>query len=405
MQKLVSDEIARGLLLDVPVSPKTETVPIDDAFGRVLAEDIYAQIDVPPFVRSPFDGYALRGEDTSSASEATPVTLRITEELPAGKAPEHDVTAGTAAKILTGAPIPNGANATVKYETVSFTDTEVTFVNPVKPGSNLVPAGEDIKKGSLIAPKGSLIGGAVLGEFANQGFASVCVYKRPTVAILCTGSELVDIDNELPPAKIYNSNVHALSGYLRSFGAIPVNGGIVEDIPGLIASRIDKLLCENDMVITTGGASVGDYDCAIRASGLMGAEVLFWKTAMKPGGAMLASRKGDKVILGLSGSPGAAILGLLIVGRAYIRKLCGRTDTELETLEVVLREDFGKKSDDKDRFVRGKLVTENGTAYLAQIEGDANGVISSFAQTDLIGVIPVKNQPAKAGLIIKSYKL
>ena len=404
MQKTVSDARARELLLSVPVAPKTETVPITECFGRVLAEDIRAHIMVPPFQRSPFDGYAFRGEDTAAASKEHPVTLRITEELPAGKAPTIPVTAGTAAKILTGAPIPEGANATIKYELTSFTDAEVTIFAPVKPGSNIVPAGEDTKTGDLIAAAGSVLTGAVIGELASQGMTEIKVYKIPVITILNTGSELIEVGQELAPAKIYNSNVYTLSGYLRSFGAQPVNGGIIEDEPAAISKRIGELLETSDMVITTGGASVGDYDWSVTAAELLGAEVMFWKTAMKPGGSMLASRKGDKIILGLSGSPGAAILGLLVVGQPYIRKLCGRTDYELETLEVMMKEPFTKVSD-KARFIRGRLVTEGGRAYFTQIEGDANGMISSFANTNLIGVIPVEEQPAEAGQVIKAYKV
>ena len=404
MQKFVTDAQARDLLLSVPVSPQTETVPLVESYGRILAEDVRARIMVPPFMRSPFDGYAIRGEDTADASKEHPVTLRITEELPAGKAPEFPVTRGTAAKILTGAPIPEGANATIKYELTSFTDTEVTIFSPVKPGSNLVPAGEDVKAGDLVAECGAVLTGSLMGELASQGLSEVKVYRIPAIAILNTGSELVDVGEELPPAKIYNSNFYTLSGYLRSLGVHPVFGGVVEDEPAAISERIGELLETSDMVITTGGASVGDYDWAVTASELMGADVLFWKTAMKPGGSMLASRKGDKVILGLSGSPGAAILGLLIVGQPYIRRLCGRADYELRTLEVALKEPFTKTSE-KARFIRGRLVTENGQAYFSQIEGDANGVISSFMKTDLIGVIPVEEQPAKAGQIIKAYMI
>ena len=404
MQKFVTDAQARELLLSVPVSPEAEVVPLSESFGRVLAEDIRASLMVPPFERSPFDGYAIRGEDTEGASKEHPVTLRITEELPAGKAPEFPVTAGTAAKILTGAPIPEGANATIKYELTTFTDTEVTIFSPVKPGSNLVPAGEDVKTGDLVAARGAVLSGSLMGELASQGVSEVRVYKIPVIAILNTGSELVDVGEPLPPAKIYNSNFYTISGYLRSFGVRPVYGGVVEDEPAAIAKRIGELLETSDMVITTGGASVGDYDWAVTASELMGADVLFWKTAMKPGGSMLASRKGNKVILGLSGSPGAAILGLLVVGPPYIRRLCGRADFELETLDVVMKEPFTKTSE-KARFIRGRLVTEGGQACFSQIEGDANGIISSFERTNLIGVIPVEEQPAQAGQIIKAYKI
>ena len=204
-------------------------------------------------------------------------------------------------------------------------------------------AGEDILVGAPIAGKGEVITPPHVGMFAGQGICDVAVFARPRVAILNTGTELMESGQRLLPGKIYNSNGYTLSGYLADAGVLPYNAGTVEDDAELIASRIDQLLNDYDMVVTTGGASVGDYDWAVRSAQLLGAEVLFWKCAMKPGGSMMAAVKGGKLILGLSGNPGAAVMGLLKVGMPFVRKLTGRSKTLPEEFDALMAEPYKRK--------------------------------------------------------------
>jgi molybdopterin molybdotransferase len=404
MLKNIEADDARDLLCALPVNCRTETVALQDALDRVLAGPIAALINSPPFDRSPFDGYAFRGADTKSATRERPAVLKITEELPAGKAPTITLTAGYAAKILTGAPIPEGADATVKYENTEFTDDEVRLFEPVPPNSDIVRAGDDIRAGAPIAEKGAVITAPLVGLLASQGIDRVTVFEKPVISILNTGTELAEVGQPLGPAMIYNSNVYTLSGYLRAMGALPANAGVVPDEPGDIADRIAAALRSSDMVITTGGASVGDYDWAVTSATMLGADVLFWKLNMKPGGSIMAAVKDGKVILGLSGNPGAAILGLLRVALPYVRKLCGRTDLFPPAIVALLKEPLIKASP-KLRLLRGRLEILDGRAYFAENEGQGNGSVSSLVDCDLLGEVPAGSPPLQAGTKIKAYRV
>jgi len=397
-------DAALELLSGLPVSPGTESLPLLQAQNRILARDVSALIDVPPFDRSPYDGYAIRGEDTSDASREKPAVLRIVEELPAGTAPTVRITAGTAAKILTGAPVPEGANAIIKYELTEFDEEFVRIFEPVKPNTDIAYAGEDVRRGRVLAHRGKTISPAIAATLAGQGIDTVEVCRRPKIAVMSTGSELLEPGQPMQPAKIYNSNVYMISAYLQAMGAQSVPLGCVPDEPELIARRIDEQLSVCDMLITTGGASVGDYDFAVRSARLAGARVLFWKTAIKPGGSMVASERDGKLILGLSGSPGAAAVALLAVAAPYIKRLCGRVDAEPERLSLILGEDFPKKSTQR-RLVRGRLSVEDGVALFMPMEGQGNGIASSLIGCDLLGEIPAGSPPLKAGEKITAYRV
>jgi len=392
------------LLCALDVAAETETVPLAGAFGRVSARQICARIPSPPFDRSPYDGYAFRGEDTLLASPESPVVLKITEEIPAGKAPRYAVGPGTAAKILTGAPIPEGADVTVKYETVSFTEDTVTLTRPYRPGTDIVRAGEDVAAGDVIIERGDVITAPLAGILAGQGICEVEVFRRPTVALISTGSELIEPGSPLRPAAIYNSSAYMLAGYLAHHGAVPYSAGIVEDEPERIAAKIGQALEKSDMVVTTGGASVGDYDWAVTAAERLGAKVLFWKVNMKPGGSIMAAEKGGKVILGLSGNPGAAVLGLLRIALPYIRKLCGRSDIYPPEVQVALRHDL-KKPSPKTRILRGRLEVENGRALFSENEGQGNGAVLSLVGCDLLAEIPAGSPPLPAGTMVRAFRV
>jgi molybdopterin molybdotransferase len=213
---------------------------------------------------------------------------------------------------------------------------------------------------------------------------------------------LCEPGNPLPPAKIYNSSVFTLSGYLREAGVDAWNAGVARDDPDEIAARISTALAQSDVVITTGGASVGDYDCAIRASEALGAELLFWKTKMKPGGAVVASVLDGKLILALSGNPGAAVMYLLRVAMPFMKRLCGRRECFPRTLDVYLKEPFPKAST-HTRLLRGNLEIENGTAYFVERGGQGGGQISSLAGCDLIAEIAAGSPALPAGTLVRAY--
>ena len=404
MLKDIEVNEALKLLLDIPVRLSAEPVPIGDALGRIASEEVAAGLPFPPFDRSPFDGYALRGEDTTAASRESPVSLSVRQEIPAGLTPNEAVLAGCAAKILTGAPIPSGANSIIKFEDTEFTEDTVTIFGPVAPGSNVVRAGEDIPAGTVILAKGDPIGPAVMGLLAAQGMKSVKVYRRPVVSVVNTGNELVEPGRPLPPGMIYNSNIFTLQGYLANMGAVFKDGGLVGDDERVIAARVRAELAMADMVITTGGASVGDYDFAVAAAEKAGADILFWKIRIRPGGSLLAYTLGGKLVLALSGNPGAAVLGLLLLGLPCIKKRRGLTDIMPEECFVKLASDI-KKSSPRKRIMRGFLKIEGGEAFFVENTGQGGGDISSLVGCDLLAEIPEGSPPLKAGTNIKAYRI
>ena len=401
MKTKISIEEALELLLAHTAPVGTETLPLSALAGRVLAEEVRARVPVPPFDRSPYDGYALIAADTAAASRENPVTLRLTEEIPAGKAPTVALRHGLAAKILTGAPLPPGADVTVKYETVDFTDGTVTFREPVHPG-DVVRAGEDVEAGALLAEPGTELSPAHVGMLAGQGVAAASVYRRPAAAVLSTGSELAKPGEPLGPAQIYNSNAYTIAAYLNDLGCGAENLGAVPDDPEAIAAAIRSALGRADLVITTGGASVGDYDWAVRVFERIGAEILFWKVSFKPGGSLAAAVAGDKLILSLSGNPGAAVIGLLRLGLPVLRRLRGCAAPLAEPVRVLLKGRF-KKDSPQRRLVRGRLLLEDGRAWFLPSDGQGNGVVSSLLGCDLLAELPAGTPPLEEGALLTAW--
>ncbi len=404
MRKQIPADDARDLLLSQPAAPRIERMRLADAAGRVLAETVTAHMALPPFDKSPYDGYALRAEDTADASPAHPVTLSLTEEIPAGSAPQLPVGPGQAAKILTGAPIPPGADVTVKYEKTVFTDRSVTLTAPLKPDTDIVRTGEDIAPGDVLAEAGTVIDPAVCAMLAGQGMTEAPVFVRPRVHLIATGSELAAPGQALAAAQIYDTNTALLTGYLTRLGIEVTDGGILPDESETIASAIECALAGSDLVITTGGASVGDYDWSVRTAEMIGAEVLFWKTAMKPGGSIMAAVRDGKVILGLSGNPGAAVIGLHRIAMPYLKKLCGRAAVLPTALEAYLARDFGKKSPQL-RMVRGHLDFSEGRVLFCAHDGQGNGAVRSLAGCDAFAEIPAGSPPLRAGTKVRVYRL
>ena len=400
----ITREEARNILFDIKTECKKEEVVIEECYGRVLAEDIVAEQNVPPFSRSPLDGYAFRGEDTLEASADHPVTLKITEEIPAGGVPHITLTEGFAAKILTGAPVPEGCTAIKRYEETEFTDDTVTLREPVLPGSNIVPEGNDIQIGRKIACAGEIITPPLAGMLASLGYAVVPVYKRPKIAVISTGSELAKPEEELLPGKIHSSSYHMLRGYLEEAGAVVGENHIIPDRLECITEELEKELETADMVITTGGVSVGDYDLMPAAAEKIGAKRLFWKVRFRPGGSILAAEKNGKLILGLSGNPTSAMLALHLIGIPFIRKLEGRPAKVPERIRVELAEPIEKDSP-FGRLIRGRMIIEEGKCYFKSVDYKGNGALSSVIGCDLIADIPQDTPPLAAGTIIDAYRI
>ena len=383
---------------------ETERIPLQEAYGRILARDLVAAENVPPFDRSPYDGYAFRSWDVREASLDHPVTLKILEEIPAGGISHVPVTEGTAVKVLTGAPIPEGADAVTMFEKTVFTEDTVTIFYPAKCGSNIVRTGEDVRQGAVLAKAGTIIDPGLVGTLAAQNIPEPEVYKVPKVGIISTGSELVDVGSTLTPGKIYNSNCHTLSAVLKKLGCMPVNFGIAGDQVEKISHLIDQALHTCDALILTGGVSVGDYDLTPAAMEQSGVTLLFRGVNLKPGMACAYGMNDGKLICGLSGNPASSLTNFYAVALPAFRKLCGFLNHVPEEIEVTLAQAFSKKSP-STRLLRGRLDLSSGTAMMHLPKDQGNVVLSSSIGCDVMAIVPAGSGPLAQGTKLKGFLL
>ena len=398
----VSIEEGRQKILDAVTIVPTETIPLGDAYGRVLAMDVVAMEDVPSFDRSPLDGYAFRAEDTSGASKETPVTLKVIDYIPAGDISHVPVTKGTAVRLMTGAPVPEGADCVCKYEETEFTEQEVKIFCPGKQNDNIIRKGEDVVKGTVLAEKGTMIDSGLMGTLAGQNIPEPLVYKQICAGIIATGSELVPVGQEPGPGMIIDTNEYTLTGAMEHMGFRVRRYGIADDTEEAIADILKKAMQECDVILITGGASVGDFDVTPKAMEKAGIRLLFQGVDMKPGKACEYGVCGEKLVCGLSGHPSSSLTNLLLVGLAGLRKMSGIKDYLPKEIDLVLTNDFGKQSKN-DRVIRGTLMIEDGIAKIRVPKGQGNVMISSTIGSDCVAVVPGGRGPLKAGDKIKGY--
>jgi len=391
-----SDDYPRGIsaqrgleiLNSVPVERKTENCCIYSALGRVICNDIKARQDFPPFRRSPLDGYAFHASDTVGAGTDSPVTLKVIAEVPAGSSFEGELPEGCAVRLMTGAPVPDGADAVEKYESTEFTSDEVKIFSEFRPDTNVVPKGEDYHEGDVLIPEGTKLDPFCVSVLAMLGITEAEVYRKPTVALISTGTELVPPSTEvLEPGKIRSSSIYTIGGIAESEGADAVDMGIVADETETIALAVKKAASFADIIVTTGGVSAGDYDLVVAALQSIGAKILFHKVKMKPGMAFAAATFEGKFILALSGNPSAAAVTMDVFGRSLIRKFQGAEDLFMDTVKLKMKKPFAKKSP-MGRYVRGRLIIDKGEAFFDPSPVSANGITSANCGMDLLGVIP-----------------
>lgn len=377
MLEYVALEEAQRIMLDTAAVTETEDIDLMDSVNRVLAEDIYAGIDLPPFDRSPLDGYALRSDDTKNSTKTNPARLQIIAEVAAGYTTGKKLEPGTAIKVLTGAPIPSGADVVIKYEDTVEANGEVLIFAPLKENSNLVWAGEDVKKGEKLIEKGTVVTYGEIGMIAAQGKPTIKVYKKPEVAIISTGDELAEVGETLGPGKIYNSNLYAIGAAVISSGGIPVLMGVVPDRISDSMEKISAALNRADIVLTTGGVSVGDYDVIKDVFKNIGAEILYWRVAMKPGSPAVFARRGGKLLIGLSGNPAAAVITYQLMVKPLIYKTSGRKNYMLQRITAIMEDKFTKRCSQR-RFLRASLFFKEGKVFASLTGKQSNGVMKSI---------------------------
>ncbi len=364
-------------------APAFEAVGLLDALGRVCARDIRAAVAQPPFDRSPLDGYALRSADLKEASADKPALLQVSMRIYAGDHPREELLPGQAARIMTGAPIPAGADCVVAQEIVRDQNGQLQVFKPLSKYANYVFAGEDIPKDQLILEAGQVLDYAALGVLAGQGLTEVEVYPKPSIGIFSTGSELALPEEPLPPGKIYDSNCTMLAARIIMGGGRPVMLQQVADDPAKLTAAAAGLLEQYPLVITTGGVSVGEKDYMPLVAAQMGAEVLFHGLALKPGSPALACRCGNSLLLSLSGNPFAAAATFELLGMPLLRKLGGHRQILPRRVEAFLAGDFQKTSPNR-RLLRARL--EGNRVFPPQ--GQASGTLGSFIGCNCLIDIP-----------------
>ncbi len=402
MRQNISLEEAQHLLLERATSPGECELSIGEALGRIVSRDVVAAQSLPSFDRSPLDGYALRACDTMSAQPTQPVTLWVIEEIPAGRAAAKTVTGGTAAKVLTGAPIPEGADVVVKQEDVFVDGNLIHVFQPLRARNNVVHIGENIKHGEMLAKQGTIVTAAIIGLLAEQGIKTLYVYEPIKAAIISTGDELVGLDEPLTLGKIYDSNRHTLQARCKELGIDPVLLANVPDCRAQIAARIEEGLAAADVVITTGGVSVGDYDLVKDAVETLGASILFWRVDIKPGSPMLAAVKDGKMIIGLSGNPVAAMITFDLLAVPLLKKMMGYNKYFYSRLQGTLVNGFHKASEQR-RFLRAKLLTESGRLWIRLMGMQTNSALKSMAECNLFVDIPAGSGALAAGETVLAH--
>lgn len=397
MQTHIEWEEAAALLLRESFRKGPELIPLRHALGRILACDCMAHTAIPPFDKSPFDGYACKAADLPGRLTVIGTAAAGCRELP-------ELSAGQALRIFTGAPVPSGADAVIRQEEVRVNGMTVCIEHAVRPGTNIIRKGEDLGASQPLLRAGTRLAPGHLGLLASQGIAEVDVFSKPVVSLIPTGSELYEPGEHCGPYGIYNSSSYVLAAYLGKMGFAVSRLPIVPDKEDAMLTAVSRALeSEADLVLTTGGASVGDYDFAARTAAALGCEQLFRKVNMKPGGALLASRWKGKLLINLSGNPAAALMSLLTVLRPALSAMTGAQE-ETVFCQLPVWEPMPKTSSSV-RMLRGRLLLEDGRAWFLEHQGRGNGNIASFAGCELIGIVPGGSAPLEKGDRIRVLRL
>ncbi len=392
---------ALAMVLAAAKSLPAETVPLAAALGRTLARDVKAREAVPPFTKATMDGYAVRAEDTRAPAAAAPgqgravVELAVLEDLPAGRVSRRSVGAGQAVRIMTGAPLPRGADAVVMVEDTEAAGRTVRVRRQVKPGDNIGLLGEDLGKGELALAKGTLIGPAEIGLLAAAGQARVPVARRPRLTVIATGDEIVEPGERRGRGRIRNANGPALTAMALQAGADASYLGIARDRDASLAARLARTKGA-DVVVLSGGVSVGDYDLVKGGLGSSGVRPVFWQVRIKPGKPVFFGRRGRQLVFGLPGNPTSSLVTFLLFVRPALDRLLGRTAAGAPAGRAVLDEAVAVKPG-RTQFLRGRLVGPGPVLKVAPYPDQRSGVLRSMVHGRVLIVVPAGASRLEAG--------
>jgi molybdopterin molybdotransferase len=397
---MISVEEARERILSYVHRLEPEERPIEDALGQVLAEDAIAPFDIPPLDNTAMDGYAVRAADTAGANDARPVRLRVAGELAAGRIFEGRVEPGTAVRIMTGAPVPEGADAIVPFEETDEAAThrfgafeksasEVGVRKAARSGANIRRAGEDVRAGATVMREGAVLGPAQVGVLASLGLATARVYRRPVVAVLSTGDELLEPGRPAEPGKIYDSNAYSVAAMVREAGGVPKRLGIAEDTVEALTAKLRSGL-DADLLITSAGVSRGDYDVVKDVLAREG-EIDFWTVRMRPGKPLAfgAFSAGGRRVphIGLPGNPVSSMITFELFGRPALFKMLGKRGWERPRVRAVADERI-ENADGRRVYARAILTQRDGRSYVSLTGPQGSGILTSMALANALAVVP-----------------
>lgn len=412
-QELIPVEQARALLLDTVNTLETEKVPLIEALGRISAKNQTSDIDISPFDHSAMDGFAVVASDLANATPEAPIELPVIDEIPAGAYYDKVLQPGTCVRIMTGAPIPDGANAVVKYEIVTNLENDgrapgrVAFSAPTSAGDNIRQKGEEIAAGEVAIKAGEPLSPAGAGLLASCGLSQVEVYKRPRVAVIPIGSELVEPDTLPLPGQIRDGNSYAIGASVVRAGGIPHLHSIVPDDKDMLAAAVLEAVEESDFVVTSGGASNGDFDYIQQVVKEQG-ELFMDFVNMRPGKAQTFGLVKNTPVFGLSGNPAAAYCGFEMLVRPALRKMQGYATLDRPRVWARLSRDM-KKKDSRRIYLRSTLERlDDGSLQVRPAKSQSSGLFSPFQSGNCLAILPEgvpASKKVEAGTLVECLLL
>jgi molybdenum cofactor synthesis domain-containing protein len=398
---MISIKEAIELVLLRTTTLEVEAVALSDALNRVLAEDVVADTDLPPFDRAQMDGYAVRAEDVAT----TPARLRIVGESAAGSGWHHELETGEAVRIMTGAPVPKGADAVQQVELTKESDSEVEILQPVETGRSIVRRANEIKAGETVLRAGEQINVAMIATLASFGYSQIKVGRRPRVAVMATGSELVDVDQKPARDQIRDSNNYTIEAYAALSNAIVERLPLVGDETGLLKQKMREAAERSDVLITSGGVSMGVYDFTKAALKELGAEIFFERVALRPGKPTVFGRLGHTLVFGLPGNPVSVAVTFNLFARTALRAMQGAAETTLASEHAVLAREV-KGSIDRESYLPAILRTdERGTTLVEPLKWGGSSDFVAFARATALINIPAGPAKTSAGSVVRVVHL
>ena len=389
---------ALQLILDSVAPLPARSTDLFDALGLVLAGTQASPETVPPFTNSAMDGYAVRADDCDGATPGAPLLLEVLSDLPAGSVATDEVRPGTAIRIMTGAPIPAGADSVVPVEATASEGRRVRIAAPVKKGANVRLAGEDLRAGEELLPKGFALTPAALGILASVGLAEAPVHPRARVAILTTGDELVAAAERPGPGQIRDSNIQTMCGQAVAFGAVPIPFPRVPDTREAVTAALARARDAADVIVTNGGISVGDYDFIKSVLGDLGAREIFWKVKQKPGGPLGFWLLDGKPVFGIPGNTVAAMVCMEEYVRPALRKLMGHEKLLRPEVTGVFEGAFRKSvQDGKVHLLRVRARRQEGRIFVSPSGPQGSGILSSMLRSNALALVPADALALKTG--------